>query len=126
MTRLFQGLIDHVLVDAALRDPPPHDGNPAKEADPLDLGNLFHNFGPDDDPASVRRNASIISVLYGYDCPMNTASNVCAEHGGTGAACQALMLAEAAMCAALTQLPVMVAEWGGAGSVSIGMARPAA
>jgi len=123
MERKFRGLIEPVLIDAALRDPPPIDEGEAKEPEPLDLGHLFHNCGPDSDRASVRRVMSILSALQDFDCQTDK-SNVLTEHGDTGAASPVLMLAEAAACAAITQLPVMVAESGPEDRVDIGIVRP--
>jgi hypothetical protein len=128
MTRLLGGLIEKVLVDAALRDAPPHDGSEAKKPELLDLGNLFHNCVAGNNPVSRNRVMSITSALVDLECWMNLdmMGNVIDEHGDTGAACPALMLAEAAMFAALTQLPVMTAESVGADKLCIGMVRPAA
>ena len=126
--RQFRGLIENVLIDAALHDPPPLDGSKAKNPESLDFGNLFHNYDRDNDPVSRSRVTSITSALEDFGCWMNMdmIGNVLTEHGDTGAACSALMLAEAAMCTVIAQQPVMVAEWGKADRVSVGLVRPAA
>ena len=124
-------MVEAVLIDATLRDPPPDtkadEAKKAEEPEPLDLGYLFHNSGADDDPATGKRSAFITAPLQDFDCPMSVdlAGNVFTEHGDTGAACPVLMLAEATMCAAQCELPVMVAEWEGADRLSIGIVRPA-
>jgi hypothetical protein len=124
----FRELIETALVDAALREMAPLDGSKAKEPEPLDLGYLFHNCGFENDSVTNKRLSPIISGLQDFDCWMklNTTGNVFTEHGDTGAARSVLMLAKAAICAALVQLPVMITEWGEEGRVSIGLVRPAA
>ncbi|MDR1064679.1 MAG: hypothetical protein LBL48_12260 [Azoarcus sp.] len=126
--RQLRKSIDAALMDAALRDPPPLGGCKADEPEPLELGYLIHNCGSDDDPVASKRLVSVTSALRGFDCRMDLemTGNVFAEHGDTGAACPVLMLAEAAMCAAFMQLPVMLAESEGADRMCIGIVRPAA
>jgi len=120
----FHDLLENVLVDAALREP---DGK-AKEIEPPELKFLFHNCGADSAPATNDRIASIFSALRDFDYWMKSdmARNIFTEHGDTGAASPALMLAEATMCTAITQMPVMVADSGGTGGMCIGLVRPAA
>jgi hypothetical protein len=124
--RQLQGLIETVLVDAGLLESPPPGGSEAKAFEPPDVGYLIHNSGAEDDPVASNRLVSLTAALRGFDCPMDLdrACNALAEHGDTGAARGALMLAEAAVRAALAQLPVMVADWGGEDRVCVGMALP--
>ncbi|MCL1826332.1 MAG: hypothetical protein FWG26_10465 [Betaproteobacteria bacterium] len=120
----FHALIENVLVDAALREP---DGK-AKETEPPELEFLFHNCGADNAPATNDKLTPVFAALRRFDYWMKSdrAKNVLTEQGDTGTACPALMLAEATMCAAMTQMPVMVVDSGGADRLSIGVVRPAA
>jgi hypothetical protein len=122
--RLFREAVEAALVDAALREP---DGK-AQGGEPPDLGCLLHNYSAESDPAANHRVTPVTSALNGFDCWLksDTVRNIYAEHGDTGAAAPALLLAEAAMCAASAQTPVMVATSRGGNKVCVGVVRPGA
>jgi len=139
LARLLHGLVDPLLVDAGLRDLPyAGDAKPAPEADkaageaepdaapPLELGWLVHNSGPLDDREAGTRLAAVTAALKDFGCeldPIAEAGNASVEHGDSGAARGALMLAEALIRTAQLQKPVLVAEFDGP-EIGVGMTCP--
>jgi hypothetical protein len=117
------GLVEEALIDAALRGEPGESGETAA----FDPGWLVHNCGEPGDSGAGERLASTASALHRLGCELNPvtgADNVAEVHGDLGAARGALMLAEALMCVAQLQKPVLVVEFDGEDGIGVGLARP--
>ena len=133
LTQCLRGLLDPLLVDTGLRDPPfaaaGEDGKKSDAGDaqaPPDVGWLVHDGG---DPAyrvTCARLASIAAALNDFGCeidPLEDASNLELEHGDTGAARGVLMLAESLIRTAQLRKPVLWVEFAGP-RVGVGLTRP--
>jgi hypothetical protein len=128
LKRRFRDALDEALINAALREPLPEEGEKAEqpgveEAAPLELGWLVH------DSANTTDLVALTYVLSDFNCeidPLAEASNLTKEHGNVGASRDALMLAEALLRAKQLQKPVLIAGFGEDDGIGVSLARPLA
>jgi hypothetical protein len=136
LDRQIRALMKDALIDAALLDWPFEGDMPEDKAqesrkgeeeddEPLEIGWVVHNIGHAE---QIRQRLPLVdTVLTDYGCKIRLLSEVCnviEEHGDTGAACEVLMLAEAAMIVAALQSSVLVARFDDSPGISFGLVRP--
>jgi len=112
--------LKEVFIHAGLHDVPFEGEKPEAAPETPAPGWLVHNAGPAD------LGSVIFSLMdHGHELePLVETSHIEEDHGNTGAARSALMLAEATMRAAQLKQPVLVAELSTDSGMGIGLVRP--
>jgi len=113
-------VLKEVFIHGGLHDVPFEEKEPEAAPETPAIGWLVHNTD------SAGLGSVIFSLMdHGHDLePLVETSHIAEAHGNTGAACGALMLAEATMRAAQLKQPVLVAELSTDSGMGIGLVRP--